>query len=116
MAEQELLQQIKVLEEVEKIYPDMKSSVIRTFLMVCVNESITITELANALGIPQPRISKYLSLLSDRHHKLQRYEPGYDLLITKTDSEVRTKKRVYLTSKGKTLRNRIVKILGKLSV
>jgi len=115
MSEQELLQQIKVLEEVEKIYPDMKSSVIRTFLMVCVHESITIAELANALGIPQPRISKYLSLLSDRHHKLQRYEDGYDLLYTEVDLEVRSKKRVYLTKKGQALRNRIVKILGKIN-
>ncbi|ATJ82028.1 MarR family winged helix-turn-helix transcriptional regulator [Halomonas beimenensis] len=90
----------RALEELREVYSDMQLQTAQVFLIIAMNQGITIKELMRRTGLAQSSCSRNVNLLSDW---VKPEVPGHGLVVTSEDPKERRRKVVHLTSKGKEL-------------
>lgn len=101
---------VKCLEEFRKIDPQMPPQTAQVFLWVCIQDGITMKDLAERVGISQSSTSRNVAALSKEH----RYgKPGYDLVAATEDPMERRRKIVKLTPKGRRIAQALSDVFGE---
>jgi DNA-binding MarR family transcriptional regulator len=94
---------------------DIALSHLAIFIEVCLNGGITMSDLADKLELPQASISrstKELSKYIEKDPKTgEKKLAGYDLIRTEPDLEERRRLVLYLTSKGKQIKELLEKYM-----
>ncbi len=96
----------------EAVHPDFAMSQVALFLLVALNNGITMPEIAEKLNMPVGAVSKNVTRLSKRLVKIDGVSKlvGYDLIQAAPDLEERRRYSVTLTQKG----HKIIHELEKL--
>lgn len=101
----------RVLEKIRhSIAHDIAITQLAIFLTVCHREGITMTQLGNVLSMPPGSVSRNVKILSRyliENEDETREVRGYDLVRTEPALDDRRKMAVYLTGKGRRLRDSI---------
>jgi DNA-binding MarR family transcriptional regulator len=109
MPETELKQVIQVYTELEKVLP--YSQLIPVFLLICETEPIPLSDINKALSLEQFQVSRHVSALGKTYKSNRQHFPGPDLVYTEEDPENRSRKIAFLTTKGKRLKAKVLKLL-----
>lgn len=104
-----LVRLIRVLEEFRQLEPDLPSQVIHAFLAAAANPGLSIRELQDRLGMTSASASRCFAFLSDQHRL---GKEGLDLIRYEGDSANLRIKRVFLTTKGQRLVDRLNFFMG----
>lgn len=92
---------------------DVPARVIHTFLVIAGwsenPEGPAMRDLVTHLGLPKSAVTRHVTALT-KMHRLRK--PGLDLVSVHTDARDPRMNRVRLTEKGKTLRTRLLNIMG----
>lgn len=99
---------LRILEEFRKVEPEMPMQMAAAFLIVALEEGITMKRLGERLGISQSSCSRNIAALS-KVHRLNKQ--GYDLVVAEEDPLERRRKIVKLTAKGKRVAEAIAEII-----
>src|SRR5712664_182373 len=97
---------LHVLDLFSNLDRDMPLQMIRTMLLVCIKEGQGPNEVSRELGVANAVSSRHLSDLGeiDRYHN-----DGYNLVEQRVDVTDRRYRRSYLTAKGVTFRNELLR-------
>jgi DNA-binding MarR family transcriptional regulator len=101
-----LHQAIAFLAAVREIDPYIPTQTAECLLVVAVNPGITMQKLSDLTGLAQSSCSRNVAMLS-KYHRLGK--EGYDLVEAVDDPRERRRKIVYLTRKGQTVVNKIMR-------
>jgi DNA-binding MarR family transcriptional regulator len=77
-----------------------------TFLLVAMNEGLSVSDYAERAGVSQTVMTRHLL---DIGMQTRSREPGLDLVMQKTDPMDMRKHQSFLTPKGKALLHRIIR-------
>jgi DNA-binding MarR family transcriptional regulator len=93
-----------------KIHKDFALSQLHLFLLICINDGITQTNLAKRATMPQATVSRNIRILGQAYDKKSGKIEGYDLVEVKPDLHERRKLACFLTAKGRDMRDALLKI------
>lgn len=94
----------------EELKQDLVLSYLAIFLLVCVNEPVTMPEIGERLSLTQTTVSRGVKTLS--RYKEKGEIQGFDLVFSMPDIEERRRFAVHLTPKGKELRDRLASLIA----
>lgn len=97
---------VDVLRTLESEFPGQVMSV---FFYVCASDGCATTPMPKELGLAQSSISRCTDWLSD-YHRLGKQ--GMGLIVKKTDPMDRRVRRLYLTQKGRLVKQQIEDLLN----
>lgn len=109
MPETELKQVITVYTELEKVLP--YAQLVPVFLLICQEEKIPLSDISHSLKLEQFQVSRHVSALGKTYKSNRQHFPGPDLVYTEEDPENRSRKIAFLTTKGKRLKAKVLKLL-----
>jgi DNA-binding MarR family transcriptional regulator len=99
---------LELIEEFRTIDPQISSQAISTFLVTALDEGITVAAVAKRLGLSISSASNNIAILSGRHRRgAQGAGPGYGLVEHRKDSEDFRRTKLYLTTEGAQLAERV---------
>jgi DNA-binding MarR family transcriptional regulator len=91
----------------KELKQDMPLSYVSLFLLVCLEEGITMPEIGERLDMSQASVSRGVKVLG-RYREAGETQ-GFNIIFTTQDLEERRRFAVFLTPEGKKLRERIIK-------
>jgi len=89
----------------------MSALAMNIFVSVAMQEGLTNMDLSQILGVTKTRISLHFHLLCT-HPRSRKDSKGLNLLRQEVDEKDFRLKRLYLTSKGKKLKEELTELLG----
>lgn len=102
---------VDVLEEFRKLDDNIILPSIQVFLLVCQHEGLSNSDIEETLEMHKARVSRSLQSLCEVF-KGRQSNKGLGLLEMRINPEDYRYRKLYLTEKGKSVRNRIVRLLG----
>lgn len=105
-----LVRLLRVMEEFRQLEPDLPSQVIHAFLAAALTPGLSIRDLQDRLGMSSASASRSFSFLSDQHRL---GKEGLGLIRYEGDAQNGRIKRVFLTTKGQRLVERLNFFLGE---
>lgn len=106
-----------VIEYIRKnVYTDLALPQLTIYLLVCLKEGVTQTEISNELNMPQGSVSRNLKILSKYFEETEDGKKeirGYDLVRLEPDLEERRRLAVFLTKRGKAVKDEILNLLNE---
>lgn len=97
-----------------EVHPDIAMSHLHVYLKVCQRDGITMPEVMESLGMTTGVISRSVKKLSryiETDRLGNRVICGYDLVRTEPDLIERRRMAIYLTDKGKEVREGLINIM-----
>lgn len=101
---------VTAVETFKAIRSTMPLQYVTSFLLVAMEEGLSVTEYARRAGVTQNLMTRHLLDLGpeNRHH-----EPGYGLVVQTVDPNDRRSNLTYLTPKGNGVLAQIVRALSR---
>lgn len=103
----------QAIELFRNLDDDVPARVIHTFVVIASwsdsPEGPAMRDLVTQLGLPKSAVTRHVTALT-KVHRLRK--PGLDLVAVHTDARDPRMHRVRLTEKGKTLRARLINVMG----
>ena len=102
---------VDILEEFRKLDDTIIVPSIQVFLLVCQQEGVSNSDIEETLEMHKARVSRSLQSLCEVF-KGRQSNKGLGLLEMRINPEDYRYRKLFLTEKGKSVRNRIVRLLG----
>lgn len=102
---------VEVLEEFRDLDEHLNISALQVFLLICQQEGISNSDIEKTLEMHKARVSRSIQMLCTVFRGRKSNE-GLSLIEMRINPEDYRYRKIYLTEKGKSVRNRIVRLLG----
>ena len=102
---------VDILEEFRKLDDTIIVPSIQVFLLVCQQEGVSNSDIEETLEMHKARVSRSLQSICEVF-KGRQSNKGLGLLEMRINPEDYRYRKLFLTEKGKSVRNRIVRLLG----
>lgn len=107
---------IEITSAFRELSPTIPVAYMEAFLVVCLKPGGGSTDYMKDMGTIQPIMSRMLLTLGNKERRKPADESGYKLVETSPDPLDMRRNRTFLTAKGKTLLNRVVRQIQRLGV
>ena len=98
----------QAMEPFEQLRHDMPLQYVRTFMLVCLDPGLSVTEYAQRAGVSQTVMSRHLLDIGDRNRYMG---PGFGLITKRTNPMNLRQQEVLLTDKGKQVAHKMARTL-----
>lgn len=103
---------VALFDAFREIRHDMPLQHAYTFMLVALKEGLGVIEYAEQAGVAQTVMTRHLLDIGSQNRKR---EPGYGLVMQRSDPLDLRKHQTYLTPKGRALLNRVLRVMASRS-
>lgn len=111
MSKSGIVQSLELINSMLDVDDEISASTIAVFLSVCLQEGLSNQDIEEMLQLPKARVSRNIQLLT-KTAKRRIDKNGSNLIEMKIDPKDYRRRNLYLTSRGKSIRDKISKLLG----
>lgn len=106
-----IVQALDFVSSMLDVDEEISASTMAVFLAVCLQEGLSNSDVEEMLELPKARVSRNIQLLT-KVAKRRLDSNGCNLVEMKIDPKDYRRRNLYLTNKGKSVRDKITKLLG----